>query len=105
LALLHTFSDSLGHDIFAFSTLLQAGAHIASFDLWTDILHVAQLLKADGYTDTNLVADHVITFAPAGANSTAVMLDPTGHDPSHAGTMVTLEHILPQAASMTAIPH
>lgn len=30
------------------------------------------------------------------ANSTTVMVDPTGHDPNHGHVLVTLDHVMPQ---------
>ena len=91
-----SFTDSAGHEIFVFNTLTPSGSHIANFDANADILDLAPGLAAAGYKGTDPLADHVITLAQSGTNSTAVMFDPTGHDPSHGATVVTLDHVLPQ---------
>ena len=61
-------------------------------------------LKAAGYAGTNPIADHVVNLIQAGT-STAVMIDPTGHDPNHGTLVVTLDHVLPQNVPATDIWH
>jgi hypothetical protein len=100
-----SFSDGAGHDIFLFNALNQAGATIADFQSGQDVLDVAPLLKSLGYTGQDPLADHVINLAQTGDGSTAVSVDPTGHDPAHGTTLVTLEHVLPQNVHASDIWH
>ncbi|HEX7968593.1 MAG TPA: carbohydrate-binding domain-containing protein, partial [Stellaceae bacterium] len=93
-ALTPAFQDGSGHEIFVFNAV-QSGAHIANFQSGQDLLDLAPLLKASGYTGTNPLADHVVNLVQSGTDSTAVTLDPTGHDASHATTVVTLDHVSP----------
>jgi beta-glucanase (GH16 family) len=104
-ALQPSFTDIAGQDVFMFNAPLQNGAHIANFDPAHDILDLAPLLNAAGYKGTDPVRDNVVAFVPSGTDSTALMIDPTGHNPAQGSTVVTLDHILPQAASTAALMH
>jgi len=83
------FSDKAGHEPFVLNTVLQSPAHIADFS-GHDLLDLAPALKAAGYTGTNPLSDHTITFDPAGT-STNVDLHIGGHE----HTLVTLDHVAP----------
>jgi len=100
-----SFSDGAGHDIFLFQGLNQAGSSIADFQSGQDALDVAPLLKALGYTGQDPLADHVINLAQTADGSTTVSVDPTGHDPAHGTTLVTLDHVLPQQVHASDIWH
>jgi beta-glucanase (GH16 family) len=104
-ALQPSFTDVAGQDVFVFKAPLQNGAQITNFDAAHDVLDLAPLLAADGYKGTDPVHDNVIAFVASGTDSTAVMIDPTGHNPAQGSTVVTLDHILPQNASTAAIMH
>ena len=91
-----SFSDSAGHDVFVFDTATPTGKDIANFDANADILDLAPALKAAGYNGSDPIGDHVVALVQAGADATAVKIDPTGHDPSHGTTLITLDHVLPQ---------
>jgi beta-glucanase (GH16 family) len=100
-----SFVDIAGQDVFVFNTALQNGAQIANFDPTHDVLDLAPLLNADGYKGTDPVKDNVIAFVQSGTDSTAVMIDPTGHNPAQGTTVVTLDHVLPQSASTATLMH
>lgn len=100
-----TFVDSGGHDIFVFSALPKSAAEIAHFDSSIDIVDLAPLLKAVGYHGTDPLADHVVTLTQVGTHSTAVMVDPTGVDPNHGTTVLTLAQVVPQDVHAANIWH
>jgi beta-glucanase (GH16 family) len=104
-ALQPSFADIGGQDVFVFNAPLQNGAHIANFDPAHDVLDLAPLLNADGYKGTDPVHDNVVAFVQSGTDSTAVMIDPTGHNPGQGSAVVTLDHILPQSASAATLMH
>ena len=93
------------HDMFTFTSLSQAGGQIASFNPADDALNLTQLLKAVGYSGHNPLGDHIVDLAANANGGTAVMIDPTGHDLSHATVLVTLDHILPQSLTAADILH
>ena len=100
-----SFSDGAGHDVFVFNTPAATGMDIANFDVNADILDIAPALKAAGYTGSDPIADHVVTLVQSGTDATAVKIDPTGADPNHGTTLVTLDHVLPQDVHTTNIWH
>ena len=79
-----------------FTGLNQAGAEIANFQPSQDVLDLVPLMKAVGYTGHDPLADHVVDLAQTVSGGTAVTIDPTGHDPAHGTTLITLDHVLPQ---------
>jgi hypothetical protein len=99
-----TYMDGF-HSLYLFDAATATGTHIAGFNPAADVLDLVPLLKADGYAGSNPVADHVVTLADNGAGGTAVMIDPTGHDPNHGATLVTLDHVLPQNVAAASIWH
>ena len=100
-----SFNDGSGHDVFVFNTAAATGKDIATFDVAADILDLAPALKAAGYSGSDPIADHVVTLAQLGTDSTAVKIDPTGQDPAHGVTLVTLDHVLPQDVHAANIWH
>ena len=100
-----SFSDGAGHDVFVFNTPAATGKDIANFNTNADVLDVAPALKAAGYTGSDPIADHVITLVQSGTDATAVKIDPTGADPNHGATLVTLDHVLPQDVHAANIWH
>ena len=88
-------TDAAGHDVFVFNAPTQSGAFISTFDPGHDVLDLSTFLKAEGYTGTDPLADHVINLVQSGSN-TAVTFDPTGHAANHGTTAITLDHVLPQ---------
>jgi beta-glucanase (GH16 family) len=99
-----SFIDAANHDIFVFNSMTSA-SQIANFNGSEDVLDVTSLLKSVGYTGTDPIADHVLNLVQSGTDSTAVMVDPTGHNPSHGTTLVTLDHVLPQNVATANIWH
>jgi beta-glucanase (GH16 family) len=97
--------DGAGHDVFVFNTPADEGGTIANFQSGTDILDVTNLLKSVGYTGQDPLADHVLTVVQSGTDSSKVMIDPTGQDPNHGASLVTLSHVLPQNVHATDIWH
>jgi hypothetical protein len=93
------------HSLYLLQTMPQSAAEIAAFNPAEDVLDLAPLLKAVGYTGSNPIADHVVTLTQTADGSTAVMVDPTGADPGHGTTVVTLDHVLPQNVPAADIWH
>ena len=100
-----SFSDGQGHDIFVFKATAPTGAEIANFSASQDILDLAPVLSAAGYKGSDPIADHVVTLVQSGTDATAVKFDPTGADPSHGSTLVTLDHVLPQDVHAANVWH
>jgi beta-glucanase (GH16 family) len=98
-------STSGGHNTYTYTAMSQAGGQITSFNPASDFLNLTQLLKSVGYSGTNPIGDHIVDLAANANGGTAVMIDPTGHDPSHATMLVTLDHILPQSVTAADILH
>jgi hypothetical protein len=67
------FSDGHGHDVFVFDTLGAAPVTIQGFHPGEDILDIAPVLKAAGYTGQDPIADGLLHGVADGAN-TVVML-------------------------------
>jgi beta-glucanase (GH16 family) len=84
-----------GADHFVYNNLPWNPGHITDFTPGTDVLDLRPLFAAAGYTGTNPIADHVLTFQADGSGNTQVMFDPDGPGGNWPTTITTLDHITP----------
>jgi Ca2+-binding RTX toxin-like protein len=83
-----------GDDVFVFSSTRDHSDIITDFTLGQDVVDFRPLLQRMHYTGTDPVADKVLQFSQTQTGDTVVTLHPSG---SAAHTLVTIEHIVPQA--------
>ena len=96
-----TRTGGAGADRFVFGKEPWAPIHITDFQLGTDVLDLSALFRASGYTGSNPVADHYVTFESDGAGGTLVGFDHDGTGPSPVwpNRIIDLEHVSPAGLS------
>jgi Ca2+-binding RTX toxin-like protein len=86
-----------GNDSFVFNNLPWNAGQITDFNAATDILNLAGIFSAIGYTGNNPVSDGHLNFVSDGAGDTKVYVDPQGPSTTTPILVTTLEHVAPSA--------